>query len=108
VSRHKIRKNPKNEPEKGMLEKILQILYTENMIINKENDPLKPFDRSHPLPLPADTDFWEDRVKAGADPDGWRGGKGCAKGCSFGSEALFADHRRELEKEARERRGDWS
>jgi hypothetical protein len=40
---------------------------------------------------PPDSDFWEDRVKAGLDPDAWRKLRGKYKGEGFSSEDLFKE-----------------
>jgi hypothetical protein len=66
----------------------------------KASDPFKPFDRSHPLPLPADMETWQERFKRlGIGPDDWKSAIGCAKGSNFTSEALFAERRHEVELE---------
>jgi hypothetical protein len=51
---------------------------------------------------PPDSDFWEDRVKAGLNPDAWRKSYGAWKDLKFSSEDLFAERRRDVEQDAAE------
>jgi hypothetical protein len=51
---------------------------------------------------PPDSDFWEDRVKAGLDPDVWRKSYGAWKDLKFSSEELFAERRLEVERDEAE------
>jgi hypothetical protein len=60
----------------------------------------KPFDRSHPLPIPPDIETWEERFdRLGIGPDDWKKARGCARGSKFNSEVLFAERQREAELE---------